>query len=291
MRKLLLTILLVWVTSTSVSSFSQVRKVTGSLSDGLRELTSASGVSISFNPSLTQAYSVSWAQLYGGDFESSLAQLLAGTNLSFKRVNVSNYYVYKRSDSGADRAVGYSSARIRMPGRIPYKMPWVAIKTNMLYDLTSTMNLGFEFGLARAVSLDLSANYNPWVYSENRKIQHVMIQPELRFWTCERFSGHFIGVHGIWAHYNAGGLGFIPFANPWFEKNRYNGNLWGAGISYGYQWVLGKRINLEANIGVGYARLKYDRYDCRTCGRIKETGATYNYFGPTKLGLSLVVLL
>ena len=33
----------------------------------------------------------------------------------------------------------------------------VALKTNLLYDATSTMNLGFEFGLSPKWTLDVSA--------------------------------------------------------------------------------------------------------------------------------------
>ena len=34
----------------------------------------------------------------------------------------------------------------------------------------------------------------------------------------------------------------------------------GAGISYGYDWVLGRHWNLEAEIGMGYAHAWFDRY-------------------------------
>ena len=37
----------------------------------------------------------------------------------------------------------------------------VAVKTNLLYDATTTMNLGLEIGLGKKWSLDLSGNYNP----------------------------------------------------------------------------------------------------------------------------------
>ena len=52
-----------------------------------------------------------------------------------------------------------------------------AVKTNLLYDATSTLNLGVEFGLARRWTLDVSGNYNPWTFSENRKMKHWLVQP------------------------------------------------------------------------------------------------------------------
>ena len=39
-----------------------------------------------------------------------------------------------------------------------------AIKTNALYWATSTPNLGFEVGLAKKITLDVSGNYNPWKF-------------------------------------------------------------------------------------------------------------------------------
>ncbi len=68
----------------------------------------------------------------------------------------------------------------------------VAVKTNLLYDATATVNLGAEIGLSPKWTLDLSANYNGWTFNENKKWKHWLAQPEARYWLCERFNGHFI---------------------------------------------------------------------------------------------------
>lgn len=47
---------------------------------------------------------------------------------------------------------------------------------------------------------------------------------------------------------------------------RYDGKIYGAGISYGYHWILKNRWSMEATIGAGYARLDYDKYACGKCG-------------------------
>ena len=64
------------------------------------------------------------------------------------------------------------------------------------------MNLGLEIGLAKKWSLDLSGNYNPWKFNDEIRMRHWGVQPELRYWLCERFIGHFIGLHGHYAKYN-----------------------------------------------------------------------------------------
>lgn len=46
----------------------------------------------------------------------------------------------------------------------------VAVKTNLLYDATTTMNLGLEIGLGKKWSLDLSGNYNPWKFDDETRL-------------------------------------------------------------------------------------------------------------------------
>ena len=64
----------------------------------------------------------------------------------------------------------------------------VAIKSNLLYDATATVNLGIEFCLAPRWTFDVSGNYNGWTISENRKWKHWFLQPEARYWFCDRFA-------------------------------------------------------------------------------------------------------
>ena len=78
----------------------------------------------------------------------------------------------------------------------------VAIKSNLLYDVTATVNAGIEVGLAPKWTFDLSANYNGWTFSHERKWKHWLLQPEGRYWFCDRFAGHFVGVHALGGQYN-----------------------------------------------------------------------------------------
>ncbi len=67
---------------------------------------------------------------------------------------------------------------------IEVKLKKVALKSNLLYDATTTMNLGLEFGLARKWTLDVPVNYNPWKPDNGRRLRHWGIQPEVRYWFC-----------------------------------------------------------------------------------------------------------
>lgn len=164
-------------------------------------------------------------------------------------------------------------------------LPKFAVKTNALYWATTTANLGFEVGLSKKLTLDVSGNYNPWEFSDNKQIKHWLVQPELRYWLCERFYGHFFGLYAHYAEANVSNLNIFGLGDY-----RYQGNIYGAGISYGYQWILNKRWSMEATVGVGYARLNFDKYNCGTCGS-KISKEHKNYFGPTKVALSIIYVI
>lgn len=160
-----------------------------------------------------------------------------------------------------------------------------AAKSNLLYDATTTFNLGIEFGMGEKMTMDISGNYNPWKFNKYR-LKHWLIQPEIRYWFCERFNGHFLGIHGHYATYNVGGL----FFNDNMRHNRYQGHLYGGGISYGYQWIINTKWNLEATIGVGYARLYDSKYPIASCGK-KIRSEHHNYWGPTKAGITIIYII
>jgi hypothetical protein len=132
--------------------------------------------------------------------------------------------------------------------------------------------------------LDIPFNLNPWdLGGENRKWQHFMAQPSLRIWTREVFRGHFFGIHGHWAQFNAGN---IPVSD-YMRAHHFEGTLAGGGVSWGYRWNFGRHWGLETELGVGYAYLDYDIYKCGDCGDFVKH-ETKNYFGPTKLAVNLV---
>lgn len=161
----------------------------------------------------------------------------------------------------------------------------IGVKTNLLYDATTSLNLGGELALSPKVTLDLSGNYNFWTFSEDKKLKHWMIQPEVRYWLCEKFNGHFLGFHTHVGEFNMGGVKLFGM-----EKYRYEGFAFGAGVSYGYQWILNERWSVEASLGLGYTNLQYDKFYCGKCGdKIGEE--TKHFVGPTKAAISLIYII
>lgn len=168
----------------------------------------------------------------------------------------------------------------------------LAAKTNILSDAFLTPNLGIEAGLAPRWTIDVSGQFNAWTLSHDRRWKHWLLQPEVRYWFCDRFSGHFVGAHLLGGQYNIGGIDLpFSFLGTDFKKlkdYRYQGWYGGLGIAYGYAWILDRHWNIEAELGLGWTYTRYDRYNCAGCGKKVEEDKPHNYFGVTKAALNLV---
>jgi hypothetical protein len=185
----------------------------------------------------------------------------------------------------------------------------MGIKSNLLYDATTTINLGIEFALTDKFTLDISGNFNPWafpqqkltttgavVFEHDALIKHWMVQPELRWWFCEKFNGHFIGAHLHGGKMNVGGLTCLSsgLIERGVRTNRVEGWFAGAGLAYGYHLILSNRFSLEFSFGAGYIHLNYDKYVNYSSVRNPQKDINsykMNYFGPTKAGISIIYML
>jgi len=170
----------------------------------------------------------------------------------------------------------------------------VALKTNLLSDVVLSPNVGLEIGMAPKWTMDISGQFNGWTLSHDRRWKHWVVQPEARYWFCDRFAGHFVGVHAHGGQYNIGGIdGKINFLGTDARKlkdTRYQGWFVGAGVAYGYAWILGRHWNLEAEIGFGYSYTRYDRFRCAGCGKKIDSDRSHNYVGVTKAAVNVVYL-
>lgn len=114
----------------------------------------------------------------------------------------------------------------------------MAVKSNLLADALASPNIGVEFLVSPRWTLDIAAHYQPFAPRDGRRWKHWLLQPEARRWLCTPFAGHFWGVHALGGRFNVGGV-HLPFnILKGAREARYEGWLLGAGISYGYHWVL-----------------------------------------------------
>lgn len=168
----------------------------------------------------------------------------------------------------------------------------VSVRTNLLYWATATPNASLEWKLASRYTLSATVGYNAFNFPNrmnadgiaiNPKLHHWLVMPEVKYWLCRAFERHYLGLHALYGEYNAGGMQLLSF----LSDGRYDGRAVGMGVSYGYQWPLGRRWGVEASVGAGYIHFRYDKFECGACGR-KAGAFRRHYFGPTKAALSII---
>ena len=77
-----------------------------------------------------------------------------------------------------------------------------AVKTNLLHDAATAPSLAAEWAFASRWTLDVAGSACPWNFADNRKWKFWMTQGEARYWLCQSFYGHFLGVHAGGGEYN-----------------------------------------------------------------------------------------
>ena len=130
----------------------------------------------------------------------------------------------------------------------------VALKTNLLGWASTSANAGIEIGTGKKTTFQLFGTLNPWKFSGDKKMRFWNVMPEYRWYTCQKFGGHFFGIHALGGEYNIKNIdmpfGILPKT---LEGRHYEGWYVGGGLTYGYQWLLNKHLNFEGSIGLGYA--------------------------------------
>jgi Protein of unknown function (DUF3575). len=140
-------------------------------------------------------------------------------------------------------------------------------------------------------SIDLEGSYKGWNLNKEKVSKFWLFQPELRYWNCDRFMRSFWGLHINSGKYNLGGLknniNFLGTDFSLLSDKRFEGWAIGAGVGYGYSFILNRWLNIETEIGFGYIYTKYNIFRCAGCGK-KIGNGNNNYIGPTKLSINLV---
>lgn len=120
----------------------------------------------------------------------------------------------------------------------------VGLKTNALYWAAGTPNLGLELRLSRCFTLNVEAGANLYDFHKFG-LNAAVFSPELRYWHSARpQAGHFVGAL-------IDVKGFNEFR---FKDRLHTAFAFGAGLSYGYSYVLSERWSVEGTVGVGLQR-------------------------------------
>jgi len=155
----------------------------------------------------------------------------------------------------------------------------VALRTNLLDWVTLSPNLTLETRLNNRLTLGLGFASNPFpLYIANTRLNNFRFQPELRYWFNRPMARHFMGVSMLAGMYDLR------------HKEKINqGDIIGAGLTYGYALVLNKQWNIEftGGLGIGKARgFKYNK------GENKPDAPTYSkkITIPFNLGVSFTYI-
>ena len=151
---------------------------------------------------------------------------------------------------------------------IPVKAQQVTISNNLLYDATLTPNLRVGLRLAPHWSMGVTAGYRPWPTDDHKekKWKHLLVSPDVRYWTDSVNVHHFFGVNLIYSHYNVADVKFPFGLYKSVRDERRQGDLGALGVFYGYSWPIARHWNIEALIGAAVGYTKYNRYECGHCG-------------------------
>ncbi|NCC09400.1 MAG: DUF3575 domain-containing protein [Bacteroidia bacterium] len=162
------------------------------------------------------------------------------------------------------------------------KAQFYAVRTNVVGLATTNLNAEFSASLNRKWSVHLPVQYNPWTFAENKKFKNLTTMPGVRYWLNESYGyGYFLGLHGLVSRFNFGGL--------LGSKHRYDGMAYGGGLSGGYSKPIGRRLNLEFELGIGIVQTDYDKYACAVCGtKINEENKIHII--PSKIAINIVYL-
>ena len=173
---------------------------------------------------------------------------------------------------------------------------YMAVKTNMLYDVLVVPNIGVEFYLGKNWSVSGNWMYGWWDKSSKHRYWRVYGGDiAIRKWlgkkaTVKPLTGHHLGFYGqlFTFDFEWGGTGYMggrPGETLWDSPN------YAVGVEYGYSLPVARRLNIDFSVGVGYWGGKYYTYSPLDGHDVWESTKNRHWFGPTKAEVSLVWLL
>lgn len=182
-------------------------------------------------------------------------------------------------------------------GEMRYRRP-LALKTNLLFDLATLLNIEVEMPLSKRWSVCGEWMFPWWLCEKKQRAVEILSgNLEMRYYLKPNYrkqdaslgehnplSGWFVGVYG--------GAGLYDLE---WGKEGYQGEFFIAtGISAGYVQPLSRSLSMEYSLGIGYLKTDYRHYEARFSNvdnrwhLIRQQNGSYSWFGPTKIKVSLI---
>lgn len=160
----------------------------------------------------------------------------------------------------------------------------ISVGTNFMdWANFGTINIEVGMGVSQHVSIIAGGHYNPWEFKTSKGYrlhnQQATAYAGIRYWPWHVFSGWWIGGKLQYSDFSRTGV---------WRPALQEGKSIGAGISFGYTFMISKNLNLEFGGGIwGGRHLKYTVYECPECMRVRESGAR-NFIYPDEVSVSLI---
>ncbi len=193
----------------------------------------------------------------------------------------------KLSLSSMDRAMyAYADSH-----PIVLKKPIFALKTNLLFDVLTVLNVELEVPIKKRWSVLGEWTFPWWLAKDNsRALQLLNGNVEGRYWFGNRsnrqvMTGWFAGLYA--------GMGKYDFEN---NSKGYQGDFnLSVGLTAGYAHTINRKgtLRMEYSLGVGYLKTDYKKYIGSTNDEflIWQNDGKLNYFGPTRAKVSFVWMI
>ena len=156
------------------------------------------------------------------------------------------------------------------------------LKTNILPWLGTIPNLGVECSMGEKWSLGVDAWFCPWKISNQYSVKTVAILPEVKYWFKNNIRGSYINLHLSVAWFN------VRWKDIRYQDDKRP--LLGAGIGYGYRYLISDRWGMEFELGAGFASIQYSRFYNTGNGAQIDTRKSL-YLGLDRLGISFIYFL
>ena len=164
--------------------------------------------------------------------------------------------------------------------------PSVSLYTNLAYDAALVPNVGVQVGLPQGWAVSAAWNGSWWGGAGH---SWRIYGPELtvRRYFSDRHLGHHAGLYGQMITYDVQFKGHTGYIGGEPGGNLFDRANWGIGAEYGYTFRLTERLDLDLSIGLGYFGGKYYTYEYLGGQYVWQTTARRNFFGPTRVGVTL----
>ena len=163
----------------------------------------------------------------------------------------------------------------------------LGLRTNLLYDALALPTLGVEWRISPAMGIRLDGSRAQWG-SQRGRVQKVwLLSPEVR-WYLQQQRRLYLGLSANVGRYNI--YKYILGGILSDGGTGYQGHLWSAGLTVGYQLPLARHLALDFGLGLGYTRSGYDSFTLQGDGTrtYKQRDRVKNLWGPTQASVSLV---